>query len=200
MKILCPNLCRKIVMLLLPLPLLAAAGCSNSARGQVPAFAGTAADSAATGKQTAGVPVDLGRIHLPSMVIATREDHIVPWESAYRGTQLLGGDTEFILGASGHVAGIVNPARGNRRHYWTNIAGQQPAAPQHWFDKAQQADGSWWPYWMKWLLRHSGRTVAARKTTGSTQFRPIEPAPGRYVRERGDLSVSSRTADQLSLF
>ena len=147
-----------------------------------------------------GVPVDLGRIHLPSMVIATREDHIVPWESAYRGTQLLGGDTEFILGASGHVAGIVNPARGNRRHYWTNIAGQQPAAPQHWFDKAQQADGSWWPYWMKWLLRHSGRTVAARKTTGSTQFRPIEPAPGRYVRERGDLSVSSRTADQLSLF
>jgi len=147
-----------------------------------------------------GVPVDLGRINLPSIVIATREDHIVPWESAYRSTQLLGGDTEFILGASGHVAGIVNPARGNRRHYWTNVAGQQPAAAQHWLDTAQQADGSWWPYWMKWLLRHSGRTVAARKTTGSPKFRPIEPAPGRYVRERGDLSVSSQTADQLSLF
>ena len=146
------------------------------------------------------VPVDLGRIGLPSMVIATREDHIVPWETAYLGTQLLGGDTEFVLGASGHVAGIVNPARANRRHYWTNANGQLPAAAQHWFDTAQQVEGSWWPYWTKWLLRHSGKTVAARKNTGSAKFRPIEPAPGRYVRERGDLPVSSQSSDQLSLF
>ena len=147
-----------------------------------------------------GVPVDLGRINLPSMVIATREDHIVPWESAYLSTRLLGGDTEFVLGASGHVAGIVNPARANRRHYWTSDIGELPVAPQHWLEAAHKSDGSWWSYWMKWLLRHSGKTVAARKKTGSAKFRPLEQAPGRYVRERGDLPVSSQSLDQLSLF
>jgi len=147
-----------------------------------------------------GVAVDLGRITVPSMVVATREDHIVPWKTAYASTQLLGGDSEFVLGASGHVAGIVNPARANQRQYWVNDTGNRATRPEQWFDAAQAVSGSWWRHWIEWLRRHSGKNVAARKTTGNSKYQPVEPAPGRYVREHGDLPVSSIQADQLSLF
>jgi len=147
-----------------------------------------------------GVPVDLGAVDVPSMVVATREDHIVPWQTAYLGTRLLGGHGEFVLGASGHVAGIVNPPQENRRHYWRNGIDQLPAEAEHWLEMANKYDGSWWPHWMKWLSRHAGKTVAARKRTGNARHQPIEPAPGRYVRERSDLPVSSQSSDQLSLF
>ncbi|MGD2139079.1 MAG: class I poly(R)-hydroxyalkanoic acid synthase [Burkholderiales bacterium] len=147
-----------------------------------------------------GTPVDLGKIALPSLVVATREDHIVPWETAYLGARLLRADTEFVLGASGHVAGIVNPPEANQRQFWVNENVDLVQQPDQWLEAARATDGSWWPHWMKWLRRYSGKSVAARKTMGNAKYRPVEPAPGRYVRERGDLPVSSRETDQLSLF
>jgi polyhydroxyalkanoate synthase len=129
-----------------------------------------------------GVPIDLARARLPTYVLATREDHIVPWRNAYRSTQLLGGEMRFVLGASGHVAGVVNPAAKNRRSYWTNA--QLPADPQAWLDRAQEVRGSWWRDWNEWQARFDGGRVKARKRLGNSSYKPFEPAPGRYVKER----------------
>ena len=127
-------------------------------------------------------PVDLSRIDMPSYVLATQEDHIVPWRSAYRTTQLVGGKTQFVLGASGHIAGVINPASKNKRSYW--IGGTQGEDAEQWLASAQAVPGSWWTHWMAWLKRHAGKPVPARKRLGSAKFKPIEPAPGRYVKAR----------------
>jgi len=130
-----------------------------------------------------GVPVDLGRVNLPLFVLATREDHIVPWRSAYRTVGLLGGDDKtFVLGASGHIAGVVNPAAKNKRSYWT--AGSLPEEPEDWFSHAKEKPGSWWPVWSEWLAKHQGGERAAPRATGNVQYKPVEPAPGSYVRQR----------------
>ena len=129
-----------------------------------------------------GVPIDLGKVKLPIFVLATREDHIVPWRSAYRTLQLLGGDDKtFILGASGHIAGVVNPAAKKRRSHWT---GKPAADAEEWFSKAKEHQGSWWPLWSQWLGRHGGGSRKASAKAGSTKYKPIEPAPGRYVKHR----------------
>ncbi len=132
--------------------------------------------------ESCGVHVDLGRIGVPAFVLATREDHIVPWKTAHLSAALLGGRTEFVLGASGHVAGIVNPAAKKRRHYWTNTA----AAPDAdaWFAGAAQQAGSWWPHWSNWLREKSGNKRPAPAALGNTRFPVVEPAPGRYVKEK----------------
>ncbi len=130
-----------------------------------------------------GVPVDLGKVELPVFVLATREDHIVPWTSANRTLALLGGgDKTFVLGASGHVAGVVNPAKKNRRSYWSAAA--YPADPQAWLAAAQEHKGSWWAAWSQWLSQHGGAQRAAPEAPGSVQYPPIEAAPGRYVKQR----------------
>jgi polyhydroxyalkanoate synthase len=129
-----------------------------------------------------GVPVNLGEIEVPAFVLATREDHIVPWKTAHLSAGLLGGPTEFVLGASGHVAGIVNPPAKNRRHYWTNAA--TAADAEAWFAGAAQQAGSWWPHWASWLRAKSGDKRPAPVTLGNTRYPVIEPAPGRYVKER----------------
>jgi polyhydroxyalkanoate synthase len=129
-----------------------------------------------------GVPLDLGSIALPAYVLATREDHIVPWQTAFTGAGLLGGRTEFVLGASGHVAGIVNPAARNRRHYWTG--GAEWTDSQSWLANATQHAGSWWSHWAQWLDGHAGTLRDAPATAGSEQYPVIEAAPGRYVREK----------------
>ena len=130
-----------------------------------------------------GVAVDLGAIRLPVFVLATREDHIVPWRSAYRTIGLLGGDDKtFVLGASGHIAGVVNPAKKNRRSYWTSPA--YPSEPEAWFSGAAEHKGSWWPLWSDWLARHAGGSREAPSTPGNVQHRPLEAAPGRYVKQR----------------
>lgn len=129
-----------------------------------------------------GVPIDLSRVRLPTYVLATREDHIVPWKSAYRTTQLLGGEMRFVLGASGHVAGVVNPAAKNRRSYWINV--QFPEDSQAWLDGAREVRGSWWSDWNTWLARFGGAKVKAKKRLGNSRYKPIEPAPGRYVKQR----------------
>jgi len=130
-----------------------------------------------------GVPVDLGKIRLPMFGLATREDHIVPWRSAYRTLELLGGeDKTFVLGASGHIAGVVNPASKNRRSHW--IGDAYPKEAEAWLDRATEHKGSWWPRWMEWLDSHAGGQRKAPKSAGSVKHKPIEAAPGRYVRHR----------------
>jgi polyhydroxyalkanoate synthase subunit PhaC len=131
-----------------------------------------------------GVDIDLGAVKLPVFVLATREDHIVPWRSAYRTLHLLGGaDKTFVLGASGHIAGVINPASKKRRSHWVS-RGEYPAQPQQWLEKAKERQGSWWPLWSDWLQKHSGGTRKAAAKTGSAKYPPIEPAPGRYVKHR----------------
>ncbi len=127
-------------------------------------------------------PVDLGDIDMPSYVLATQEDHIVPWRSAYQTTQLVGGKSQFVLGASGHIAGVINPASKNKRSYWTG--GKQGDDAQAWLASAAETPGSWWTHWMKWLSPKSGKPVASRKRLGNSKYKPIEPAPGRYVKVR----------------
>ena len=129
----------------------------------------------------AGERIDLGQLAMPAYIVASREDHIVPWRSAYRSTQLLGGDTSFVLGASGHIAGVVNPPQRHRRNYWTNA--RVPEAADDWFAGATTHPGSWWPHWGAWLARHGGSWRPAPRTTGDDRHPPLEPAPGRYVRQ-----------------
>jgi polyhydroxyalkanoate synthase len=129
-----------------------------------------------------GVPVDLGRVKLPSFIFATREDHIVPWRAAYRSIELLGGDKTFVLGASGHVAGVINPATKNRRSYWTNS--RYPTDPDAWLAGATQHQGSWWPLWAGWMEQFKGGTRKAPARQGNRKYKPTEPAPGRYVKQK----------------
>ncbi len=129
-----------------------------------------------------GVPVSLKRVKLPTFVFAAREDHIVPWKGGYESARTLGGKVKFVLGASGHIAGTINPASKNKRSYWVND--EVGADADKWFAQAKEIPGSWWPEWMKWLKPHAGKMVPARKKLGGGLRKPIEPAPGRYARER----------------
>jgi polyhydroxyalkanoate synthase len=129
-----------------------------------------------------GVKADLTRLDMPTYILATREDHIVPWRGAYLSRQLIGAETTFVLGASGHIAGVINPAAKNRRSYWTNDATVADAAD--WFSAARENQGSWWPHWIDWLRRFGGGEQAARGRLGNKKYQAIEPAPGRYVKER----------------
>ncbi len=129
-----------------------------------------------------GEKIDLRKVDAPAYLLAAREDHIVPWHSAYLARNLLGGETRFVLGASGHIAGAINPASKNRRSFWVSDAAC--SAPEEWLETAQEKPGSWWLDWIEWLKPRSGKPVAARGRLGSTKFEPIEPAPGRYVKEK----------------
>jgi polyhydroxyalkanoate synthase len=95
---------------------------------------------------------------------------------------MLGGDVKFVLGASGHIAGTINPASKNKRSYWTND--KLSADAEKWFAGAKEMPGSWWTEWSKWLQAHGGKPVPARKKLGDGRRKPIEPAPGRYAKER----------------
>ena len=129
-------------------------------------------------------PVDLGDIDVPSFVLATQEDHIVPWRSAYRTTQLVNGESQFVLGASGHIAGVINPASKNKRSYWSG--GKQGDDPQAWLVSATETPGSWWIHWIKWLSPQGGKAVPARRKLGGKKYPIVEPAPGRYVKVKAN--------------
>ncbi|MBU6195178.1 MAG: class I poly(R)-hydroxyalkanoic acid synthase [Burkholderiales bacterium] len=131
---------------------------------------------------TCGESVDVGAIKAPFYLYASREDHIVPWDAAYRSTQMIKGKKRFVMGASGHIAGVINPPAKGKRHYWTHDRLVESA--QGWLDAAREHPGSWWTDWSDWLASHAGKKVAAPKSPGNRQHKPIEPAPGRYVKEK----------------
>ncbi len=130
----------------------------------------------------AGAPVDLGAIGVPTYIYGSREDHIVPWRAAYQSTQLMKAPVRFVLGASGHIAGVINPAHRNKRNYW--VGDQLPDSADQWFDQAQQMPGSWWPDWRAWLERFRGAEQAAPRSAGAGRFKVIEAAPGSYVKQK----------------
>jgi polyhydroxyalkanoate synthase len=129
-----------------------------------------------------GEAVDLGTIDAPAFIYASREDHIVPWTGAYASTALLSGKKRFVLGASGHIAGVINPPAKKKRSHWTSTT--TPNDPQRWLAGATENPGSWWTDWAAWLAPLSGKQIAAPKTLGSRKHKPIEPAPGRYVKQK----------------
>jgi polyhydroxyalkanoate synthase len=131
-----------------------------------------------------GEALDLRLVDAPAYVYASKEDHIVPWDAAYRNTQVLTGKKRFVLGASGHIAGVINPPAKKKRSHWIGDASGLPAQPDAWFDQAGEHQGSWWPDWAAWLKAHAGKQVPAPKTPGNRKYRPIEPAPGRYVKQK----------------
>ena len=131
-----------------------------------------------------GEKIDLGSIAAPSYLYASREDHIVPWHGAYRNTQVLNGKRRFVLGASGHIAGVINPPLKKKRSHWIGKTAALPASPESWLADAVEHPGSWWPDWSAWLAPFGGRQVAAPKKAGQGKYKAIEPAPGRYVKEK----------------
>ncbi len=131
-----------------------------------------------------GEPIDLRLIESDAYIYASREDHIVPWESAYRTVNLLPGKKRFVLGASGHIAGVINPPAKKKRSHWVGRTNALPAKAGQWMEKSVEHAGSWWTDWAQWLVGRSGRLVAAPKTFGNKQYPAIEPAPGRYVKEK----------------
>jgi len=127
-------------------------------------------------------PVNLTKITCPAYIYASREDHIVPWSSAYQSTQILSGSKRFVLGASGHIAGVINPPQKKKRNYW--ISPKLPKDSQEWYANAKSLEGSWWPDFVTWLAEQSGRQVKAKTQLGNKQYKVIEPAPGAYVKEK----------------
>jgi polyhydroxyalkanoate synthase len=128
-----------------------------------------------------GTKIDLTRIKIPVYILSTREDHIAPWRSTYAATQLYKGSREFVLSASGHIAGVVNPPAAQKYSYWTN--NKLPATPEDWLATAAQHQGSWWPHWQKWMSQFADGEVPARKP-GDGRLKVIENAPGSYVKLR----------------
>jgi len=131
-------------------------------------------------------PVDLTLLEMPTYVLATREDHIVPWRSAFASMGLVSGATRFVLGASGHIAGIVNPPAQCRRSFWCvdEDGVSPPIQAEQWLAAATEMPGSWWTDWSTWLACFKGRAVPARARPGNAQYRPLGPAPGEYVKVR----------------
>ena len=129
-----------------------------------------------------GEKVDLGAIEAPFFIYGSREDHIVPWTAAYASVPLIKGPRTFVLGASGHIAGVINPPAKGKRSHWVNK--KLPAQAEAWFEGATEHPGSWWPAWADWLKPHGGKLVNAPKAPGNPKFKAIEPAPGRYVKAK----------------
>jgi len=134
--------------------------------------------------QASGIALDLTRLDMPAYLYGSRDDHIVPWTSAYASTQLLRGPQRFVLGASGHIAGVINPPAAGKRSYWASDAPALPGDPAAWLAQATEHAGSWWPDWSGWLEQHAGARRKASARLGNTRHRPLEPAPGSYVKVR----------------
>jgi polyhydroxyalkanoate synthase len=126
----------------------------------------------------AGRRIDLGRIVTPCYFLSTIDDHIAPWRACYAATQHLRGPVEFVLGGSGHIAGIVNPP--TRSKYGYRTSRRNPADADQWLAEARQYEGSWWPHWRQWLAALGDEHVEAR-SVGSGTYPPLMDAPGSYV-------------------
>ena len=127
-----------------------------------------------------GTSIDLSKVRTPSFFVATEQDHIAPWKSVYTGAMQFSGAKRFVLGESGHIAGIINPPSKNKYGYWSS--NRKPVkSPDKWLESADYENGSWWPRWERWLSSHSGRLIDARQP-GSDAFAALDDAPGRYVK------------------
>jgi polyhydroxyalkanoate synthase len=128
-------------------------------------------------------PIDLGKVTIPTYFLSTFEDHIAPWPSTYVGTQLLQGSNRFVLGGSGHIAGVINPPQPDKPKYgyWTNAT--IAPTPEEWFEQALQHEGSWWPDWESWISALDNEQVAPRQP-GDSGLKVIEEAPGSYAGKR----------------
>jgi polyhydroxyalkanoate synthase len=129
-----------------------------------------------------GVPIDLRKVKTPAFLLSTRDDHIAPWRSTYAAMQLYPGPVKFVLSASGHIAGVVNPP-GSKYGHWENDA--NPPTGEEWLAGATQHADSWWPVWERWIAKYAGGDVPARQP-GDGNLAPIEDAPGSYVRVRAE--------------
>ena len=134
-----------------------------------------------------GVPIDLAKAKVPAYFISTVEDHIAPWKGTYLGATRLSGPVRFVLGGSGHIAGIVNPPAANKYHFWTNEAKTLPATPEEWFDGATQHPGSWWADWQQWIGGLNGDDRVPARDPAKGKLKAIEDAPGSFVKFRLDL-------------
>lgn len=134
------------------------------------------------GVELCGVPVDLGKIACPVYFLSAIEDHIAPWKTTFTSTEVLKGPMEFVLGASGHIAGVINPANKNKRNYWIN--GELGRGADHWLDSAENVPGSWWTHWDAWLKSTGGKEIPAPEQVGSDDYPELEAAPGAYVLAR----------------
>jgi polyhydroxyalkanoate synthase len=133
-----------------------------------------------------GQKLDLGSLkHLPVYIYGSREDHIVPIMGAYASTQVLPGKKRFVMGASGHIAGVINAPAAKKRSHWVRNDGKFPGTVDQWAAGATEHAGSWWPDWAAWLKTHAGKQIVAPKAYGKgAKFKAIEPAPGRYVKQK----------------
>lgn len=132
-----------------------------------------------------GEKLDLGKLDLPVYMYGSRGDHIVPIGGAYASTQVLSGDKRFVMGSSGHIAGVINPPAAKRRSHWLREDGEFPESVDDWIDGATELPGSWWDDWAGWTKSHSGKEVAAPKSYGKARKYPaLEPAPGSYVKAK----------------
>ena len=132
-----------------------------------------------------GEQVDMGNVDVPVYIYGSREDHIVPINASYAATQVLPGEKRFVMGASGHIAGVINPPAKNKRSHWIRSDGELPATLEEWIAGAEELPGSWWTDWADWLKGHAGKQLAAPKRYGkSTEYQAIENAPGRYVLQK----------------
>jgi len=132
-----------------------------------------------------GQKIDLGSIDIPAYIYGSREDHIVPIGGAYASTQLLPGKKRFVMGASGHIAGVINPPAKKKRSHWIRDDGKFPKTQAEWLAGAQEHPGSWWTDWAQWLKGHAGKQIPAPKAYGNGKaYKAIEPAPGRYVKAK----------------
>jgi polyhydroxyalkanoate synthase len=135
-----------------------------------------------------GEKIDLSKIDVPTFIYGSKEDHIVPWMSAYASTALLNSKkrnrNRFVLGASGHIAGVINPPAKKKRSYWINDEAAENA--EEWLRGATEKPGSWWPEWAEFLTKNAGKQVPAPRKFGNAKYKPIEPAPGRYVKVKAE--------------
>ncbi len=132
-----------------------------------------------------GEKVDLRRIDIPTYIYGSREDHIVPIGGAYASTQILEGKKRFVMGASGHIAGVINPPAKKKRSHWIREDGKLPKSFDEWLAGAKEHPGSWWTDWAAWLKSHAGKQIPAPKAYGKgNAYKAIEPAPGRYVKAK----------------
>lgn len=133
----------------------------------------------------AGEKIDLRKVDIPAYIYGSREDHIVPIGGAYASTQVLPGKKRFMMGASGHIAGVINAPAAKKRSHWVRTDGKFPKSVDEWVAGAEEVPGSWWTDWAAWLKGHAGKQIAAPKTYGKgTKYKAIEPAPGRYVKAK----------------